>query len=154
MTIHLFQPLQPLAADGGALMRVMIAAGVDKRDLIRVVGPSAPLAALWLGSHGYERAVVVRTPARGTPPRPADAVLIGHPCAAGELAGLLAVAGEVTDEGVVLVQTRPGRSGEEAEAMAAALGELGYRVQRRLNDKGRPIFIARLVDTPTVRKAA
>jgi len=153
MTIHLYQPLQPLAADGGAMMRVLIAAGVDKADLIRVVGPSAPLAALWLSGHGYERAVVARVrPGGGA--RPADAILIGQPCAADELAELLEIAGDVHVDGVVLEQTRQGRGGEEAEALANALGQLGFRAQRRLNDKGRPVFIARRIGFPTARKAA
>jgi hypothetical protein len=153
MTIHHYQPLQPLAADGGAMMRVLIAAGVGKPDLIRVAGPSAPLAAIWLSRHGYERAVVARAAPSGTA-RPADAILIGQPCPAAELAELMAVAGDVHDDGVVLVQTRQGRGGEEAEAVAAVLGRMGFRAQRRLNDKGRPIFIARRVGLPTLSKAA
>jgi hypothetical protein len=153
MTIHLYQPLQPLAADGGAMMRVLTAAGVDKTDLIRIVGPSAPLAAIWLSRHGFERAVVARAAAGGAP-RPADAILIGQPCVADALAGLLAIAGEVRHDGAVLVQTRPGRDGEEAEHLADTLGRLGFTIQRRLNDKGRPIFIARRVGEPTLREAA
>jgi hypothetical protein len=153
MTIHLYQPLQPLAADGGAMMRVLIAAGVDKSDLIRIVGAAAPVAALWLSRHGYERAVVARAAPNGAA-RPADAILIGQPCAADELAALMAIAGDVHDDGAVLVQTRQGRGGEEAEAVAAVLGRMGFRAQRRLNDKGRPIFIARRVGLPTLSKAA
>jgi hypothetical protein len=153
MTIHLYQPLQPLAADGGAMMRVLNAAGIDKSDLIRVVGPSAALAAIWLSRHGYERAVVARAAPSGAA-RPADAILIGQPCSADELGELMAIAGEVHDDGAVLVQTRQGRGGEEAEALANVLGQLGFRAQRRLNDKGRPIFIARRIGLPTLRKAA
>jgi hypothetical protein len=153
MTVHLYQPLQPLAADGGAMMRVLIAAGVDKSDLIRIVGASAPLAALWLSRHGYERAVVARA-APGGAARPADAILIGQPCSADELGQLMAIAGEVRDDGVVLAQARQGRGGDEAEALAGVLGQLGFRAQRRLNDKGRPIFIARRVGHPTASKAA
>ena len=153
MTIHLYQPLQPLAADGGAMMRVLTAAGVDKTDLIRIVGPSAPLAALWLSRHGFDRAVVARA-APGASARLADAVLIGQPCMAGELAALLAIAGDLRDDGAVLVQTRPGRAGEELTQLASVLGELGFTAQRRLNDKGRPIFIARRVGQPTLRKVA
>jgi hypothetical protein len=153
MTIHLYQPLQPLAADGGAMMRVLTAAGVDKTDLIRIVGPSAPLAALWLSRHGFERAVV----ARAAPPasaRPADAILIGQPCAADQLGALLAIAGAIHDDGALLVQTRPERGGEGAERLAGVLGELGFRAQRRLNDKGRPILVARRIGLPTQRNAA
>jgi hypothetical protein len=153
MTIHLYQPLQPLAADGGAMMRVLIAAGVDKADLIRVAGPSAPLAALWLSRHGYERAVVARA-APGPAARAADAILIAQPCSPDELGDLMAITGDVHEDGVVLVQTRQGPGGDGAEALANVLGRLGFRAQRRLNDKGRPIFIARRVGFPTARKAA
>ncbi len=153
MTIHLYQPLQPLAADGGALMRVLRAAGVEKDDLIRVIGPSGPLAALWLSQHGYDRAVFVRASA-GERSRPADALLIAQPCAAEDVAPLLAAAGEVTEGGAVIVQTRPGRSGEEFEAVAALLRAQGFDAQRRLNDKGRPICIARRVGFPSAEKAA
>ena len=63
-------------------------------------------------------------------------------------------AGDVRDDGAVLVQTRPGRGGEETDEVGAALARLGFTAQRRLNDKGRPIFIARRVGLPTLRKAA
>jgi hypothetical protein len=148
---HLYQPFQPLAADGGAIARVLTAAGLGKRDLIRVVGASAPVAALWLARHGYERAVVARG---GGAARPADAVLIGQPCAPAELDALMAAAGVVADDGAVVAQGRSGPGGEEAEALAAALGRLGYRALRRLSDKGRPVLIARRVGEPTVRQAA
>ena len=92
--------------------------------------------------------------AAGVGARPADAILVGQPCMADELGGLLAAAGDVRDDGAVLVQTRPGRGGEETDEVGAALGRLGFTAQRRLNDKGRPIFIARRVGLPTLRKAA
>ena len=152
MTTHLYQPLQPLAADGGALMRILHAAGVEKDDLIRVVGPSGPLAALWLSRHGYSGAVFVRAAAERA--RPADAVLVAQPSAAEELAPLLDVAGAVRDDGALIVQTRPGRGGEEFEAVAALLRRQGFREQHRLNDKGRPICIARRIGFPTASKAA
>ena len=153
MTIHLYQPLQPLAADGAALLRVLHAAGVEKDDLIRVVGPSGPLAALWLSRHGYDRAVFVRASASERT-RPADIMLIAQPCAAVELAPLLDVAGAVSDDGALIVQTRPGRGGDEFEAVAAQLRGQGFRAQRRLNDKGRPICIARRIGLPSAEKAA
>jgi hypothetical protein len=153
MTTHLYQPLQPLAADGGALMRVLHAAGVEKDDLIRVVGASGPLAALWLNRHHYTRAVFVRVSA-GERARPADALLVAQPCEADELRMLLSGAGAVSDDGALIVQTRAGRLGEEFEAVAALLRRQGFHAQRRLNDKGRPICIARRVGFPTAEKAA
>ena len=97
--------------------------------------------------------MVVRVAASAAARR-ADAILIGQPCAADELAVLMAIAGDVHDDGVVLVQTRQGRDGEGAEAVAGVLGRMGFRAQRRLNDKGRPIFIAHRVGLPTLSKAA
>jgi hypothetical protein len=153
MTTHLYQPLQPLAADGGGLMRILHAAGVEKDDLIRVVGPSGPLAALWLGRHGYHRAVFVRT-STAEHARPANALLVAQPCAAEQLAPLLDVAGPVSDDVTLVVQTRPGLGGDEFEAVASLLRRQGFRAQRRLNDKGRPICIARRVGFPSAEKAA
>ena len=43
---------------------------------------------------------------------------------------------------------------EEFEAVAALLRGQGFRAQRRLNDKGRPICIARRVGFPSAEKAA
>jgi hypothetical protein len=134
-------------------MRVLHAAGVEKSDLIRVLGPSGPIAAIWLGRHGYDRAVFVRTSA-GQHARPAHALLVAQPCAAAELASLLEHAGAVSEGGALIVQARPGRLGEEFDAVAAVLRDRGYRAQRRLNDKGRPICIARRVDFPTAKKVA
>jgi hypothetical protein len=118
-----------------------------------VIGPSGPLAALWLSRHGYDRAVFVRTVA-GERSRPADALLVAQPCAAEELGLLLDVAGAVSADGALIVQTRPGPRGEEFEAVAALLRGQGFRAQRRLNDKGRLICIARRVDFPSAKKAA
>ena len=153
MSIHLYQPLQPLASDGAALLRVLAAAGVEKDELIRVVGPSGPIAALWLGRHGYARAVFVRA-AAGDQSRPSDALLIPHACTAEELEQLLGRGQAVRDGGAIIVQTRLGPNGEEAEEEAAVLRRLGYLAQRRMNDKGRPICIARRVGFPTAEKAA
>ena len=153
MTVHLFQPLQPLAADGAALGRVLQAAGVEKGDLIRVVGPAGPIASLWLSRHGYDRAVCVRSAAN---PRglPADALLIAQPCAAEELGELIGEGAGLAGDGALIVQTRPGHLGEGVEAVAALLRRLGFAAQRQLNDKGRPSCIARRVGFPTASKAA
>ena len=64
------------------------------------------------------------------------------------------LAGAVGEDGALIVQTRPGRLGDEAEAIAALLRGRGFQAQRRLNDKGRPIFIARRIDCPNAKKAA
>lgn len=153
MTTHLYQPFQPLASDGGALIRVLLAAGVEKTDLIRVVGPSGPIATLWLNAHGYDRAVFVRAPIapRGLP---ADALLVAHPCGADELDSLVGPAEGVRDGGAVIVQARAGRQGEDLEAVAGWLRRSGFAAQRRLNDKGRSICIARRADAPIVNQAA
>ena len=150
---HLYQPLQPLAADGAALMRVLHAAGVEKDDLIRAVGPSGPVAAIWLSRHGYNHAVFVRTSA-GEHSRPADALLVAQPCTTEQLGPLMRLAGAAGEDDALIVQTRPGRLGDEAEAIAALLRGRGFQAQRRLNDKGRPIFIARRIDCPNAKKAA
>jgi hypothetical protein len=150
MTLH--QPLQPLAADGGALARILQAADVDKTNLIRVVGPLAPIAMLWLSQHGYDRAVFA--PNGGANGTPADALLIAHPCSAEELGSLVGDTDGVREDGTIIVQTRPGRQGGEPEAVAAWLRRSGFASQRRFNDKGRPICIARRIGFPIASKAA
>jgi hypothetical protein len=153
MTTYLYQPLQPLAVDGGALLRVLKAANVDKGDLVRIVGPSGPVATLWLSQHGFERAVFSRSAISASGAR-ADAVLIAHPCAATELDALVGAAEGLREGGALIVQGRPGRHGEELAAVSAWLRRAGFVSQRQLNDKGRPICIARRVGWPTARKAA
>jgi hypothetical protein len=153
MTIHLYQPLQPLAADGGALMRVLEAADVEKSDLIRVVGPSGAIATLWLSQHGFGRAVFARNGSTISGLR-ADALLVAYPCAAEELGALIGDAEGLRDSGALIVQARPGRQGEETEAVAAWLRRAGFASQRQLNDKGRAVCIARRVGHPTASKAA
>jgi hypothetical protein len=151
MTTELYQPFQPLAADGPALARVLAAAGIEKTDVVRVMGPSGLLAALWLAEHGYQRAFFARSLSSG---QPADAVLIPHACSPEAVAEMIDAAEAVCDGGVVIVQARSGRSGEELEAISAFLRRLGFDAQRRVNDKGRQICIARRVDYPTARRAA
>jgi hypothetical protein len=153
MTIHLYQPAQPLATDGGGLLRVLQAADVGKRDLIRVVGPSGALAAMWLGQHGYDRVVFAQSAASPSA-SPADAVLVAHPCVAADLTALVGDADAIRAGGALIVQTRPGPRGEEVEAVAAWLRRAGFASQRQLNDKGRPVCIARRIGWPTARKAA
>jgi hypothetical protein len=153
MTIHLYKTMQPLAADGRALIRILHVAGVEKDHLIHVVGPSGPLAALWLSHHGYDGAVFVRATA-GERTRPADALVVPHPCAAEQLALLLDVAGAVREDGALIVQTRASRLGEEFGAVAALLDSRGFGAQRRMDDKGRPICGARRVGCPSADKAA
>src|SRR5579872_7515529 len=48
------QPSQPLAADGGALSRVLKHAHLSKESVLRVTGPAGTTAAIWLNRHGYE----------------------------------------------------------------------------------------------------
>lgn len=153
MTVHVYKTMQPLAADGVALMCILQAAGVKKDDLIRVIGPSGPLAALWLSHHGYSDAVFGRATA-GEHTRPADALVVAHPCAAEQLAPLLDLAGAVKEHGALIIQTRPGRLGEEFDAVSTLLDSRGFRAQRHLNDKGRPICIARRVGCPSADQAA
>ncbi|HXQ47320.1 MAG TPA: hypothetical protein VN806_11935 [Caulobacteraceae bacterium] len=136
-------PQAPLAADGGALARTLRQAGVAKGANIRVTGPAGVTAVLWLYRHGYEGASYVHpnwAGARGY----ADVLLIPHSCEPEELAALLARGHGLRDGGLVIVQAAPDRGEPELDSIPTVLAARGCRVEARIAEHGREVFIARL----------
>jgi len=135
-------PAPPIAADGGALTRVLDWAGVTRNSLVRVTGSAGPAAMLWLDQHGYRRASYVH-PRFVAEMEPVDVLLIPHACAAEELAEILQTGACLRDGGVLIVQTPPLRLVQGVDSIPAVLEPLGYVVEQRLSDKGRTVQIAR-----------
>ncbi len=136
-------PQPPLGGDSAALARTLRQAGVAKTSNIRVTGPAGMTAVLWLCGHGYEGASYVHpnwAGARGC----ADVLLIPHSCEPEELAALLAPGLGLRDGGVVIVQAAPNRGDPETDSVPMVLTAAGCRVQARIAEQGREIFVARL----------
>jgi len=136
------QPAPPIAADGPALTRVMQRAGLTRNEVIRVAGPAAVTAVLWLNRHGYDRAAFVHANRVATM-APVDALLIPHACEARELADLLGEADCLREGGVLIVQTAPGGGAVGAESIPGLLATLGYQIEHSLSERGRNVCIAR-----------
>jgi hypothetical protein len=147
------QPSQPLAADGGALNRVLKHTHLSKESVLRVTGSAGPTAAIWLNRHGYENAAYVHpnwVGAQGF----ADALLIPHACATAELAQLLRSGDCVRDGGLLIVQAAPDRFGQGVDSLADTLRPLGYQIENQLCDGGRDVYIARRHCSGGFKKAA
>jgi hypothetical protein len=151
-TFHI-QPAQPLAADGAALTHVLNLAGVGKQSLVRVTGPSGPIAMLWLNRHGYRNALYVPASRIGAM-APADALLVPHSVEAEELTELLRDGEHLHVGGVLIVQTSAARSALGGDSIPVAFEPIGFQVQCRISDRGRDIYIARRIGVGGFKQAA
>ncbi len=153
MSIHTFQPASPLAADGAALAQALRRAMVGKDSLIRVTGPAALTAVLWLARSGYQRAVLTA----GSTVRsgePADALLIPQPCSCEQLRAMLAHGDGLRAGGMLIVQIAKAQADGGPDDTAVALPALGFDVCGKLAEKGRTVLIARRAGSGGVEKAA
>jgi hypothetical protein len=153
MISYAVQPILPLASDGDAMARVLHHAGIEKDHQIWVTGPAGLAGLLWLDRHGYRGASYVQLDRLGAM-RPADAVLIPHACAPREVADLLREATCLRESGALVVQVAGELSAETLGDIPLALEPLGFRVQRRLYEKGRTVCIARREGRPRLSVAA
>jgi hypothetical protein len=153
LTTRVLPPAGPIATDGPALARVLHQAGVAKSSVIRVTGPSGPIAALWLCRHGFERAAYVHAN-RVRTMRSADVLLVPHACANPELATLIRGGECLRERGALIVQTAPDASGQTSDELRKLLETLGYEVENSIADKGRVVCIARRLGAPVFKKAA
>jgi len=153
MITYARQPTLPLAADGEAMARALHHAGVGKDQSIWVTGPAGLPALLWLYRAGYGGASYVHAN-RLAAMRPADAVLIPHACTPRELADLLREATCLREGGALVVQVAGELSADTLGDIPSILEPLGYRVQRRLYEKGRTVCIARREGRPRLSVAA
>ena len=153
MISYAVQPILPLASDGDAMARVLHHAGVEKDQTIWVTGPAGLAGLLWLHRRGYRAASYVHLN-RLAAMRPADAVLIPHACTPREVADVLREATCLREGGALIVQVAGELSAESLGDIPSALEPLGYRVQRRLYEKGRTVCIARREGRPRLSVAA
>lgn len=151
---HLCFATRPsLAADGATLTRLLQRAGLSKESVIRVTGPAGMTAIMWLYRHGYERAAYVHANWVATM-QTADALLVPHTCEAPELRDLLQSGSGLREGGVLIVQTSAEASVPGLDSVPAILEPLGYRVEYRLDERGRDVCVARRVGSDGFKKAA
>ena len=147
------QPASPLAADGAALTRLLQRAGLNRKSVIRVTGPAGMTAIMWLYRRGYEPAAYVHANWVATM-ETADALIIPHTCEVQELADLLQGGSCLREGGVLIVQASAVASIEGVGSVSNLLEPLGYRVEHRLRERGRDVYVARRVGLDGFKKAA
>ena len=135
------------------MTRLLQRAGLTKKSVIRVTGPAGMTAIMWLYRHGYERAAYVHTNWVATM-QTADALLVPHTCEVQELKDLLQAGSGLREGGVLIVQTSADASVPGPDSVPGILEPLGYRVEYRLDERGRDVYLARRVGFDGFKKAA
>lgn len=134
-----------------ALVALLERIGVGKSSVIRVTGPSALSALLWLCRHGYQQVGYVR-PGEGSPHEEPDAIVVAHTCNEIDLKRLLSVGRQVRPGGVFIFQLRCGPE-ESALGVDWLLEAAGFTTEQRLYGERRALIVARR-RTLALRKAA
>jgi hypothetical protein len=124
------------------LVALLERAGVTKSSLIRVTGPSALSALLWLCRHGYDRVGYIRSDDCGPHEPEPDAILVAHTCNEIDLKRLLTVGRHVRPGGAFIFQVRTDRSANPL-AVDWLLQKAGFVVEQRLNGGRRALVVAR-----------
>lgn len=127
-------------------------AGVDKSSVIRVTGPSALSALLWLCRHGYDRVAYVRAAEASPHEDSADAILVAHTCRDLDVTRMLSVARQARPGGVFIFRLRTG-PGRSAVDLTATLRQCGFTLERRLEGRRRALIVARR-EASIARRAA
>jgi hypothetical protein len=153
MSSFAVQPGLPLASDGDAMTDALRRAGVKRGQTIWVTGPAGLTALIWLSGKGYRGASYAHLN-RVAAMAPADALIVPHACSPAELADLLRGAKCLRTGGVLIAQLKGALSADALGDAPALLAPLGYRIERRLYEKGRTVCIARKVDRPDLSVAA
>lgn len=134
-----------------ALNALLESVGVTKSSLIRMTGPGALPALLWLCRHGYDQVGYMRA-GDGCPHEEPDAIVVAHTCDEVELKRLLAAGRQVRPGGAFIFQVR---SGPNASPLGVEwlLDQAGFTMERRLDGERRALIVARR-RTLAMRKAA
>lgn len=126
--------------------------GVSKTSVIRVTGPGALPALLWLCRHGYDQVGYMRA-GEGCPHEDEpDAIVVAHTCDEVDLKRFLTVGRQVRPGGVFIFQLR-------LAANASTLGvdwlleQSGFTTEQRFDGERRALIVARR-RTLAMRKAA
>lgn len=120
------------------LSQLLTEAGVAAGSVIRVTGPGALPALIWLCRRGYARVGCLQA-GRRSPADDAQAMLVAHTAAPTWLAELMDRGPHVREGGVMVVQTAAANDGEVEEVFRAH----GFAVERRLRGRHRDVLVAR-----------
>lgn len=125
-----------------SLVDFLASAGVTRSSVIRVTGPSALSALLWLCRHGYDQVGYVRAEPGGPHETEPDAIIVAHTCGELELKRLLTFGRHVRPGGVFLFRLRTG-PGASSVGLEWMLKQAGLSVEARLDGERRALIIAR-----------
>lgn len=125
------------------LSQLLREAGLEPGSAIRVIGPGALAALIWLCRRGYQD-VGCLDASRRAPADGADALLAAHTASGEWLTELLDHGPHVREGGVVIVQTRPSLGGGAA---ARIFHGHGFDLVRRLPGAHRDVLVARRAAT-------
>jgi hypothetical protein len=134
-----------------SLVALLERVGVTKSSVIRVTGPSALSALLWLCRHDYQQ-VGYMSAIGGGPHEEPDAIIVAHTCNELDLKRLLAAGRQVRPGGVFIFQLRSGEDGSPL-GVDWMLESGGFTSEQRLDGEHRSLIIARR-RTLALRKAA
>ena len=129
---------------------LMRRAGVDKKSVIRVIGPNGLATLLWLCRHGYEQVGYVRQ--GPCPAETCDLLVVLQEGEANALATTLERGPHLRDGGILVLQT-PEHGRDAPDLVDGVLDRCGYRVEMRLHGCRRELHLARR-EGPPMRKAA
>ena len=153
MTVSVLRNVKPPDPGTTGMSRVLQDAGVTRASTIHVSGRSALAALLWLCRRGYELAAHVDA-GWSCSALSADALLVRHVRSASALQALLERARGLREGGVLIVQTPADVSEPELDSMAGRVRALGYRLERRLREKGHVVLVARRGAVRALERAA
>ena len=119
-------------------------AGVSRSSNLRVTGPGALAALLWLRRHGYHHAGYGWA-GNDAPRQEPDAVLVARTCDEITLKRLLDVGRKVRPGGLFIFRCRLDSEGS-ALGIEWLLDQAGFATERRLNGARRALVIARRRD--------
>lgn len=138
---------------GEVLAQVLTRAGATKTSVVRVLGPNALAALIWLCRHGYDNAGYCRPGARaGT--ENGDVLLIPSTCTTDEIEHLLEGGAPLREGGLLIVQTTAERVPDGSDLVHPVLERLGFRVEGCLHRGARELHLARRSSQPPLRAAA
>jgi hypothetical protein len=135
-----------------SLVSFLERAGVTRSSLIRVTGPSALPALLWLCRHGYDQVGYMRAGEGAPHEEEPDAIIVAHTCNELDLKRLLSVARLVRPDGAFIFQLRCAAE-DSAPGVEWLLERAGFAVERRLEGERRALVVARR-KAVALRKAA
>ncbi|MBS0361051.1 MAG: hypothetical protein JSR98_06700 [Proteobacteria bacterium] len=145
--------ITPSPSQAASLGVLLDSVGVTKSSVIRVTGPGALPALLWLCRRGYDQVGYVRAddgaPYEELHEEP-DAIIAAQTCGEIELKRLLAVGRQVRPGGFFIFQLR---AGPDALGVDWLLERNGFVAERRVTAGRRTLFVTRR-RAPSLRKAA